>query len=52
MDHTYEEIRNVVIDILAGREKVRYQPNQYQPFSPELQNCSNGERQKPLPRRA
>ena len=29
MDHTYEEIRNVVIDILAGREKVNYPPNQY-----------------------
>ena len=29
MDHTYEEIRNVVIDILAGREKVKYPPNQY-----------------------
>ncbi len=29
MDHTYEEIRNVVIDILAGREKVNYSPNQY-----------------------
>ena len=29
MDHTYEEIRNVVIDIIAGREKVNYPPNQY-----------------------
>jgi len=29
MDHSYEEIRNVVIDILAGREKVNYSPNQY-----------------------
>ncbi len=30
MDHTYEEIRNVVIDIIAEREKVDYSPNQYQ----------------------
>lgn len=29
MDHTYEEIRNVVIDILAGREKIKYPPTQY-----------------------
>jgi hypothetical protein len=29
MDHTYEEIRNVVIDIVAGREKVNYSPDQY-----------------------
>ena len=30
MDHSYEEIRNVVIDIIAEREKVNYFPNQYQ----------------------
>jgi hypothetical protein len=30
MDHSYEEIRNVVIDIVVGREKVRYEPSQYQ----------------------
>jgi hypothetical protein len=30
MDHSYEEIRNVVIDILLDREKVRYPPNQYE----------------------
>lgn len=29
MNHTYEEIRNVVIDIVARREKVNYSPNQY-----------------------
>jgi len=29
-DHSYEEIRNVVIDIVAGREKVAYEPSQYQ----------------------
>ena len=29
MGHTYEEIRNVVIDILIGREKVNYSPDQY-----------------------
>jgi hypothetical protein len=29
MDHTYEEIRNVVIDILAGRGNVGIQPYQY-----------------------
>ena len=29
MDHTYEEIRNVVIDIIAGRENVKYPANQY-----------------------
>jgi len=30
MDHSYEEIRNVVIDIVAGREKVAYDPSQYE----------------------
>jgi hypothetical protein len=29
MDHSYEEIRNVMIDILAGREKTTYGPSQY-----------------------
>jgi hypothetical protein len=29
MDHSYEEIRNVVIDIVSGREKVAYPSNQY-----------------------
>lgn len=29
MAHSYEEIRNVVIDILAGREKGSYEPTQY-----------------------
>ena len=29
MDHTYEEIRNVVIDILARREKTAYEPSQF-----------------------
>lgn len=29
MDHSYEEIRNVVIDILLDREKVHYPSNQY-----------------------
>lgn len=29
MDHTYEEIHNIVIDIVAGREKVNYSPTQY-----------------------
>lgn len=30
MDHSYEEIRNVMIDILLGREKVNYGASQYQ----------------------
>lgn len=30
MDHAYEEIRSVVIDILAGRERTAYEPSQYQ----------------------
>ena len=30
MDHSYEEIHNVVIDIVAGREKVAYEPSQYE----------------------
>jgi hypothetical protein len=30
MDHSYEEIRNVVTDIIAERENVNYPPNQYQ----------------------
>jgi hypothetical protein len=29
MDHSYEEIRNVVIDIVSGRERVAYPPDQY-----------------------
>lgn len=29
MAHSYEEIRNVVVDILAGREKGSYEPTQY-----------------------
>lgn len=29
MAHSYEEIRSVVIDILAGREKGSYEPSQY-----------------------
>lgn len=29
-DHSYEEIRNVVLDLLAGREKAPYDLNQYQ----------------------
>lgn len=29
MDHSYEEIRGATLDILAGREKVTYDPNQY-----------------------
>jgi hypothetical protein len=29
MDHSYEEIRSVVLDILAGREKTNYSPEQY-----------------------
>lgn len=29
MDHSYEEIRNAVIDILAGREKTSYAPEQF-----------------------
>jgi hypothetical protein len=30
MDHSYEEIRSVVLDILAGREKTAYEPSQFQ----------------------
>ncbi len=29
MDHAYEEIRSVVIDILAGRERTNYSPDQF-----------------------
>jgi hypothetical protein len=29
MNHSYEEIRNVAIDILAGREQVQFTPSQY-----------------------
>jgi len=28
-DHSYEEIRSIAIDILAGKEQVHYTPNQY-----------------------
>ena len=30
MDHSYEEIRNVVLDLLAGREKAYYDLTQYE----------------------
>jgi hypothetical protein len=30
MDHSYEEIRNVAIDSLAGREKTTYGADQFQ----------------------
>jgi len=30
MDHSYEEIRSAVLDILAGREQVIYPPSQYE----------------------
>lgn len=30
MDHSYEEIRNVALDILAGRERVSWDSNQFQ----------------------
>jgi hypothetical protein len=30
MPHSYEEIRSVALDILAGREHVAYEPSQYQ----------------------
>jgi hypothetical protein len=30
MPHSYEEIRSVALDILAGRENVQYQPVQYE----------------------
>lgn len=30
MDHTYEEIRKVALDILSGRERVSYEPSQYE----------------------
>ena len=29
MDHSFEEIRSVIIDILARREKVNYEPTQF-----------------------
>jgi len=29
MDHSFEEIRSAILDILAGREKVRYDPSQF-----------------------
>jgi len=30
MDHSYEEMRDVVLDILAGRERVSREPDEYQ----------------------
>ena len=30
MDHSYEEIRDVAFDILAGRVRVTYEPDQYE----------------------
>lgn len=30
MDHSYEELRSVVLDIISGREKVDYPPDQFQ----------------------
>lgn len=33
MDHSYEEIRAAAIDVLAGREKTTYPPEQYQNLS-------------------
>jgi hypothetical protein len=30
MDHSYEEIRNVVLDIIARRERTAYEPSQFQ----------------------
>lgn len=30
MDHSYEEIRNAALDILAGREKAQYEPSQFE----------------------
>ena len=29
MSHTYEQIKQVALDILAGREKVHFEPSQY-----------------------
>ena len=29
MDHSYEEIRSVALDILSGREKCQYQPSEF-----------------------
>ena len=29
VDHSYEELRSVVVDVLVGREKTRYPPEQY-----------------------
>lgn len=33
MPHSYEELRAAALDILAGREQVPYQPNQYEHLS-------------------
>ncbi|HEY6803735.1 MAG TPA: hypothetical protein VI306_09165 [Pyrinomonadaceae bacterium] len=30
MEHSYEELRSVALDILAGREQVYYEPSQYE----------------------
>src|SRR5712692_2520801 len=30
MDHSFEEIRGVALDILSGRERVSYEPSQYE----------------------
>ena len=30
MEHSYEEIRNATLDILANREKTAYSPDQYE----------------------
>jgi hypothetical protein len=33
MDHSYEELRAAALDVLAGREKVPYEPSQYEHLS-------------------
>lgn len=33
MPHSYEELRSVALDILSGREKVPYEPSQYEHLS-------------------
>ena len=33
MPHSYEELRSVALDILAGREKAPYEPTQYEHLS-------------------
>ncbi|MDT4969835.1 MAG: hypothetical protein QOJ64_4572 [Acidobacteriota bacterium] len=42
MDHSYEELRSVALDILAGREQVTYDPTQYEHFKIGISDVLTG----------